>query len=64
MVTIGTAKSAAAIMALGLDPRFDLSSILVAGSQALIQKTPDRSVAWSSFLVDGDLAMDRYAKYQ
>ena len=59
MVTgIGTAKSAAAIMALGLDPRFDLSKAywLVAGIAGIDPEDASiGSVAWSSFLVDGDL---------
>ncbi len=58
---VGTAKSAAAIMALGLDPRFDLSKAywLVAGIAGI---NPDRgslgSAAWAEWVVDGDLARE------
>ena len=59
MVTgIGTAKSASAIMALGLDPRFDLSQSywLIAGIAGIDPEDASiGSVAWSSYLVDGDL---------
>ena len=56
---VGTAKAAAAIMALGLDPRFDLSKAywLVAGIAGI---NPERgslgSAAWAEWVVDGDLA--------
>jgi purine nucleoside permease len=55
----GTAKAAASIMALGMDPRFDLSHSywLVAGIAGF--DPADASVgsaAWARFLVDGDLA--------
>jgi purine nucleoside permease len=60
MVTgVGTAKSAAAIMALGLDPRFDLSLAywMVAGIAGIDPEDASiGSVAWSSYLVDGDLS--------
>lgn len=60
MVTgIGTAKSAAAIMALGLDPRFDLSKTywLVAGIAGIDPEDASvGSAAWAEYLVDGDLA--------
>jgi purine nucleoside permease len=58
---VGTAKSAAAIMALGLDPRFDLSKAywLVAGIAGI---NPERgslgSAAWAEWVVDGDLARE------
>ena len=59
MVTgIGTAKSATATMALGLDPRFDLSQAywIVAGIAGIDPEDASiGSVAWSSYLVDGDL---------
>src|ERR1700735_4065208 len=58
---VGTAKSTAAIMALGLDPRFDLSKAywLVAGIAGI---NPARgslgSAAWAEWVVDGDLARE------
>ena len=59
MVTgIGTAKSTSAVMALGLDERFDLSKAywLVAGIAGIDPEDASiGSVAWSSYLVDGDL---------
>ncbi|MGV6818474.1 MAG: hypothetical protein ACWA44_14545 [Thiotrichales bacterium] len=60
MVTgIGTAKSASAVMALGLDPRFDLSKAywLVAGISGIDPEDASvGSAAWAEYLVDGDLA--------
>lgn len=56
---IGTAKSTAAIMALGLDQRFDLSKSywLVAGIAGIDPEDASiGSAVWSSFLVDGDLS--------
>ena len=56
---MGTAHSAASIMALGLDPRFDLSNAywLVAGISGFDPEDASLgSVAWADFLVDGDLA--------
>ena len=56
---VGTAKSAATIMALGLDPRFDFSQAywLVAGiAGADPQDMALGSAAWAEWLVDGDLA--------
>ena len=56
---MGTARSAASIMAVGLDPRFDLSHAywLVVGISGF---DPDDaslgSAAWAEYLVDGDLA--------
>jgi len=56
---VGTAKAAAAVMALGLDPRFDLSKAywVVAGIAGI---NPERgslgSAAWAEWVVDGDLA--------
>jgi purine nucleoside permease len=58
---VGTAKSASAIMALGMDPRFDLSKAywLVAGIAGI---NPERgslgSAAWAEWVVDGDLARE------
>lgn len=60
MVTgIGTAKSAAATMALGLDQRFDLTKAywLVAGIAGIDPENASiGSAVWSAHLVDGDLA--------
>jgi purine nucleoside permease len=60
MVTgIGTARSTAATMALGLDQRFDLSSAywLVAGIAGIDPEDASiGSVAWARHVVDGDLA--------
>lgn len=62
MVTgMGTAKSATATMALGLDPRFDLSEAywIVAGIAGIDPEDASiGSVAWSSYLVDGDLGYE------
>jgi purine nucleoside permease len=58
---VGTAKSTAAIMALGMDPRFDVThaSWLVAGIAGI---NPLRgsigSAAWAEWVVDGDLARE------
>lgn len=60
MVTgVGTAKSASAVMALGLDPRFDLSRAywLVAGIAGIDPEDGAiGSAVWAEWLVDGDLA--------
>ncbi|GGA72999.1 purine nucleoside permease [Neiella marina] len=60
MVTgIGTSHSAGAAMALGLDPRFDLSKAywLVAGIAGIDPADASiGSAAWADYLVDGDLA--------
>ncbi|MFC0204068.1 purine nucleoside permease [Novosphingobium soli] len=60
MVTgIGTARSTAATMALGLDPRFDLSQAywLVAGIAGIDPEDATiGSVAWARYVVDGDLS--------
>lgn len=56
---MGTANAAANIMALGLDPRFDLSRAywLVAGISGFDPNDASLgSVAWAEYLVDGDLA--------
>ena len=55
---VGTARAAATIMALGMDPRFDLSKAywVVAGIAGI---DPDDaslgSAAWAEWIVDGDL---------
>jgi purine nucleoside permease len=57
----GTAHAASTIMALGLDPRFDLTHAywIVAG---IAGGSPDRislgSAAWARFVVDGDLGYE------
>lgn len=57
----GTAHAAASIMALGLDPRFDLTHAywIVAG---IAGGSPDRvslgSAAWARWVVDGDLGYE------
>jgi purine nucleoside permease len=60
MVTgMGTANSASAVMALGLDPRFDLSRAywLIAGIAGVDPADASiGSAAWAEYLVDGDLA--------
>lgn len=55
---VGTAKSAATIMALGLDPRFDLSHSywLVAGIAGIDPNDgPLGAAVWAEWIVDGDL---------
>src|SRR4029450_7327522 len=60
MVTgMGTANSATAVMALGLDPRFDLAKSywLIAGIAGVDPADASiGSAAWAEYLVDGDLA--------
>ena len=55
---VGTARAAASIMALGLDPRFDLRKAywVVAGIAGIDPEdgTPG-SAAWAEWIVDGDL---------
>ena len=56
---IGTARAAASIMALGMDPRFDLSKAywVVAGISGIDPADLSLgSVAWAEWLVDGDIA--------
>lgn len=56
---IGTFRSAASIMALGMDPRFDLSEAywLVAGIAGVDPNDMSLgSAAWAEWLIDGDLA--------
>lgn len=59
MVTgIGTAYSASAVMALGLDSRFDLSDAywLIAGISGVDPNSASLgSAAWADYVVDGDL---------
>jgi purine nucleoside permease len=61
----GTAHAAATIMALGLDPRFDLSHAywIIAG---IAGASPDRaslgSAVWARWVVDGDLAYELDAR--
>ncbi|WP_419813094.1 purine nucleoside permease [Bacterioplanoides sp.] len=59
MITgMGTNRSSSAIMALGLDPRFDLTNAywLVAGISGFDPNdAPIGSAAWAEWLVDGDL---------
>ncbi|HEY0263007.1 MAG TPA: purine nucleoside permease [Granulicella sp.] len=60
MVTgVGTARAAASVMALGLDPRFDLSHayFVVAGIAGIDPEVGSlASAAWAEYVVDGDLA--------
>ena len=62
MVTgVGTAKAAASVMALGLDPRFDLSKAywIVAGiGGGDPADVSVGSVVWADHVVDGDLAFE------
>jgi purine nucleoside permease len=56
---VGTARAAASIMALGLDPRFDLRKAywLVAGIAGIDPADGSLgSAAWAEWVVDGDLA--------
>src|SRR5437016_8451812 len=56
---IGTAKAAASIMALGMDPRFDLrkSYWIVAGISGIDPADGSLgSAAWAEWVIDGDLA--------
>jgi purine nucleoside permease len=58
---IGTARAAASIMALGMDPRFDLASAywLVAGIAGVNpQEASIGSAVWAEWLVDGDLGFE------
>ena len=55
---VGTARSAASIMALGLDPRFDFSKSywLVAGIAGVDpHDAPLGAAVWAEWIVDGDL---------
>ncbi len=59
MVTgVGTAKAAASVMALGMDPRFDLTQAywVIAGIAGIDPEDASTgSAAWAEWLVDGDL---------
>ncbi|MEL6671331.1 MAG: purine nucleoside permease [Bacteroidota bacterium] len=55
---IGTAKAAASVMALGMDPRFDLSNAywIISGIAGVDPEDASiGSAAWATYLVDGDL---------
>lgn len=55
---MATARASASIMALGLDPRFDLSHAywVVAGTAGVDPRTASiGSVAWAHWVVDGDI---------
>jgi len=60
MVTgIGTARAAASVMALGMDPRFDLTQAywVVAGISGVDPEDASvGSAAWAEWVVDGDLS--------
>jgi purine nucleoside permease len=58
---MGTAKATASVMALGLDPRFDLTHayFLVAGIGGADPRMASLgSAVWSEWIVDGDLAYE------
>lgn len=58
---VGTAKAAGSIMALGLDPRFDLRKAywIVAGIAGVDPADASiGSAAWAEWVVDGDLAYE------
>jgi purine nucleoside permease len=58
---MGTAKAAASIMALGMDPRFDLSKAywLVAGIAGIDPADGSLgSAAWAEWVVDGDIGYE------
>ncbi len=58
---MATARAAASIMALGLDPRFDLSHAywILAGTAGADPKAASAgSPAWARWVVDGDLAQE------
>jgi purine nucleoside permease len=58
---VATARAAASITALGLDPRFDLSRAywIVAGIAGVDPKAASvGSAAWARWIVDGDLAQE------
>jgi purine nucleoside permease len=62
---MATARAAASIMALGLDPRFDLSHAywLVAGTAGVDPLVASAgSVAWCRWVVDGDLEQELDAR--
>ena len=58
---VGTARAAATVMALGLDPRFDLRRAywLIAGIAGVDPEDASvGSAAWARFVVDGDLGYE------
>jgi len=58
---VGASKAAAATMAFGLDPRFDLSNayFLIAGIAGINPNFASLAgVAWADYCVDGDLAFE------
>jgi purine nucleoside permease len=58
---MATARAAASVMALGLDPRFDLSHAywIVAGTAGVDPKLASAgSAAWARWVVDGDLGQE------
>src|SRR5271156_6578929 len=58
---MGTAKAAGSVMALGLDPRFDLRKAywIVAGIAGVDPtEAPLGSAAWAEWVADGDLAYE------
>jgi purine nucleoside permease len=58
---VGTAKAAASVMALGLDPRFDLTHayFLVAGIGGIDPEAGSlASAVWNDWIVDGDLGYE------
>lgn len=58
---VGTARAAASVMALGLDPRFDLTHayFLVAGIGGIDPNAGSlASAVWNDWIVDGDLAYE------
>lgn len=58
---VATARASASIMALGLDPRFDLHNAywVVAGTAGVNPKVASiGSAAWARFVVDGDLSQE------
>jgi purine nucleoside permease len=62
---MATARAAASIMALGADPRFDLSHAywIVAGTAGVDPKVASAgSAAWARYVVDGDLAQELDAR--
>jgi purine nucleoside permease len=62
---MATARAAASIMALGADPRFDLSHAywIVAGTAGVDPKVGSAgSAAWARYVVDGDLAQELDAR--
>jgi purine nucleoside permease len=58
---MATARASASVMALGMDPRFDLSHAywIVAGTAGVNPKIASAgSAAWARFVVDGDLGQE------